>query len=526
MRHFFLSPLLVGAALATAATAAAQQGAPLVSHEHAKLVAPDAGAMDMFGAAVALDRGVALIGTPMDAELGMDAGAAWIFRRGTNAGAWHAEAKLLPADGAEMDMIGHGLALSGNRAATGAMGHDHAGADAGAVHVFAYDAATMTWSQEAELLAADPSAGAMFGFAVAMQGDRLLASAPGSGAAGAVYVFHRDQALGWRQVAKLEPAAGAALGTMVEFGYAVDLSGDHALIGAKGADLGADNTGAAFVFRRTAAGIWQEEALLAPAALKGGDWLGRSVALDGDTALLGSIGAQAVGPSAGAAHVFHRDGASGRWNEAATLVPADHRGGDWHGASVALEGDVALVGSMFDDDNGNASGSAYLYRRDRASGLWTEVCKFLSSDGAQFRTDDWFGNAAALSGNTALVGAFMESSQGIWAGAAYVCDWDVLGVAAMPVRAGLSNLVEVRHARPGQLVHLAFSTAGRGLHYEASLDVSFDLDRPAAAGHARADANGDAAIRVWLPSMLSGRQIWAQAAQWQWKSQVCTVTAR
>jgi hypothetical protein len=88
---------------------------------------------------------------------------------------------------------------------------------------------------------------------------------------------------------------------------------------------------------------------------------------------------------------------------------------DWFGNSVAIDGNLALVGAPGDDDNGWDSGSAYIYRFDGSS--WQEEAKLLASDGASY---DWFGNSVAIDGNLALVGAYGDDDNGSNSGSEYI----------------------------------------------------------------------------------------------------------
>jgi hypothetical protein len=102
------------------------------------------------------------------------------------------------------------------------------------------------------------------------------------------------------------------------------------------------------------------------------------------------------------------------------LTASDGAAGDWFGGSVALAGDYALVGAHYDDDNGYWSGSAYLFRWDGSS--WTEQQKLLASDGAAY---DMFGGSVALAGDYALyalVGADLDDDNGDGSGSAYIYD--------------------------------------------------------------------------------------------------------
>lgn len=341
---------------------------------------------------------------------------------------WKQQAKLAAADGAAFDSLGFSLALSGETALVGAQSVDvtGAGSNDGAAYVLVRDPDRGTWTQQARLVAGDPAAGDLAGFAVSLFGDTALVSAhmadPGGvSQSGAAYVFVRNPNQGtWAQQAKLV-ADDRLSGDL--FGRAVAVSGDTALIGANQVDAGGNNrSGAAYVFlRNPATGVWaQQRPRLVPTDSASGDEFGVSVSVSPDTALVGAYLAGSPGKAeAGAAYVFVRNPASGSWVQQAKLLADDGAGGDHFGLSVALSGDIALVGAPDADPGGRASaGAAYVFVRNPASGVWTQQAKLVSGDGM---ASDIFGSAVALSGNRAAVTARLATFDGqATTGVAYV----------------------------------------------------------------------------------------------------------
>jgi len=155
--------------------------------------------------------------------------------------------------------------------------------------------------------------------------------------------------------------------------------------------------------------FYTEQPKLAASDGEEGDWFGSSVALNGNTALVGAP----WDDGKGSVYVFVRDGSD--WLLEAKLTASDGEEGDWFGISVALEGDTALVGAPWDDDNGADSGSAYVFVRDGTT--WSQQAKLTASDAA---TGDRFANAVALDANTALIGAYRDDDNGYNSGSAYV----------------------------------------------------------------------------------------------------------
>src|SRR5262245_50641086 len=185
------------------------------------------------------------------------------------------------------------------------------------------------------------------------------------------------------------------------FGRTVALSGDTAVVGAFSADIGANvSQGSVYVFTRSG-GVWTLQQKLAASDGAYGDHFGSSVAISGDTVVVGARG-NAIGANGGqgSAYVFTRSG--GVWTPQQKLTANDGEPGDQFGASVAISGDTVVVGAEVDDIGGNETqGSAYVFTR--SGGVWTEQWKLTANDG---ELGDQFGSSAAISGDTLVVGAY------------------------------------------------------------------------------------------------------------------------
>jgi hypothetical protein len=274
--------------------------------------------------------------------------------------------------------------------------------------VYVFERLGTHWDEQAKILPPQPYLGDAFGDCVAVSGDTILVGDErDSGLKGAAHVFVKTLD-GWIQEAKLvlpDPASGDL------FGCSVALSGDTALVGAVEDDLvngSLDEEGTATVFVRNG-GVWTAQQVLEPPAAEDHGEFGYSVALSGDIALVGQ-----PEMDAGAGHVFVRSGSS--WSRQPVLLPSDPQAQDHFGESVALSGNTAVVGAYQDDHvNGssNNEGSAYVFATDGIS--WEEVAKLTASDAVP---QGLFGYDVALSGATAVIGADDSGA----AGAAYV-DW-------------------------------------------------------------------------------------------------------
>ena len=151
--------------------------------------------------------------------------------------------------------------------------------------------------------------------------------------------------------------------------------------------------------------------LLVPGSIQAGDWLGYSVDLDGDVAIVGAPLDDDQGSDAGVAYVY--DLTTGFLIH--ELLPDDGAANDRFGHSVAMHGSLAVVGALYDDDNGASSGSAYLF--DTATGQ--QLDKLVPSDG---EANDEFGRAVAIDGSRVLVGSYHDDDNGSQSGSAYEYD--------------------------------------------------------------------------------------------------------
>ena len=264
---------------------------------------------------------------------------------------------------------------------------------------------TATGSQLAMLLASDGSRGDQFGSSVAISGNTAIV--------GAYY----DDDLGFQsgsaylfdvtthtELAKLLPADGSASDV---FGYSVAISGTTAIIGAPYDD---DNggSGSAYLFDTTTG---NEIAKLLPSDGAADDNFGFSVAISGNIAVVGAVFADSSDHNSGCAYVF--DATTGQ--ELLKLLPDDGAINDEFGVSVAVSGSTAIVGSFHDDDHGSNSGAAYLF--DTTSGI--QVAKLVADDAT---SEDRFGRSVGIIGSTAIIGAHRDDENGVEAGSAYLFD--------------------------------------------------------------------------------------------------------
>ncbi len=418
MRH--LTPLLAAAAFAlSTAPAYADLGDQL-----AKLLADDGASGDQFGWSVAIspDGIGAIVGAVRDDDNGNDSGSAYLFDTTTG----RQIAKLLPDVGAMFDLFGYSVAISGATAIVGAAWDDDNGFSSGSAYLFD----TTTGEQLFKLLSDDGAVHDWFGYSVAISSDgiRTIVGAvldddngPESGSA---YLF--DTTTG-EQIAKLLADDGAEFDY---FGWSVAISGTTAIVGARGDNDNGLNSGSAYLFDTTTG---RPITKLLPNDGAAQDFFGYSVAISGATAIVGAYRDDENGEQSGSAYLF--DTTTGR--QIAKLLPNDGATEDRFGWSVAISGATAIVGAHLHDDNGNDSGSAYLFDISDPANP-TQIAKLLADDGA---ADDCFGVSVAISGATAIVGAAWDDDNGFSSGSAYLfdaagapaCPWDLDGSGAVGI---------------------------------------------------------------------------------------------
>ena len=198
-----------------------------------------------------------------------------------------------------------------------------------------------------------------------------------------------------------------------QFGVAVAIQGDVAVVGAPGATNG---TGAAYVFQKTTTG-WQFDQQL-PVNPSGASFFGSSVAIDGDRIVVGAPGDESFDVGAGAAYVFVH--APGKWTPEAKLIGSENSAFDNFGISVAIKGDTIVCGAFGNSDlNQTEVGSAYVFRR--VAGLWNQQQELTASDGASLAR---FGLSVAMNEDSIAVGADGDAELGFFSGAVYVFTFD------------------------------------------------------------------------------------------------------
>lgn len=340
-------------------------------------------------------------------------GAVYLFTK--TSGVWNEGQKLTASDGLPGDEFGYRVALApGTFVATAFSATVNGVVAQGSAYVFTETGGT--WSESQKLTASDGGLFDNFGASVALSGQLLVIGANGATVgnnAAQGAAYVFVKANGlWVEMQKLTADDGAAFDN---YGLSVALQGTTIIVGSPRATVGGNGAqGAAYVYTMSN-GVWSLSQKLTASDGAANDSFGESVALDRGTALIGAYNATVEGRfGQGAAYVY--SGTNGTLSETQKLTASDGAAGDNFGNAVALSGSKALIGADVATVNGHTSqGKAYLF--DRRGGSWSQLETLTSSDGT---TDDFFGAALALSGSTALVSSPHPSAAGhTFEGAAY-----------------------------------------------------------------------------------------------------------
>ncbi len=393
----------------------------------ARLIAADAGEWEGFGQPVAISGDTVLVSEPIDDQdcndpYGCRYGSVYVFTRDA-LGMWTEQAKLTASDRTKGDEFGGRIAISGDTAVIAAPESRAEGIQTGSAYIFSRDRSGV-WTQQAKLTASDAAGYDHFGNAVAISGDTVIIGAhrgdtPTLDDTGVAYVFQRDGAGTWTERNKLF-ADDAVVAS--DFGAAVAISGDTAIISAPHRSVIDLTIGPVYVFTRDGAGTWAQQAKLLGADTEYGDIFGVYIAISGDTAV---VGAQGDNATAGSAYVFARD-AAGRWTEEAKLIAADVADVPNMGFGVvAIDGDTVVVGT-YGTEAGVAGPRGYVFQRD-SDGVWGERA-VLGTLHADARVVSGF--AVAVSGTTTVLGSALDVNSPVpHSGAAYLFDLSCLSAA-------------------------------------------------------------------------------------------------
>ena len=369
-----------------------------------KILASDGQDEDHFGDAVETNGDFAMVGAPDADENGTDAGAVYVYEPINNQ--WTESAKLLAPDGADGDNFGGAVDMFGDLAIVGARFDDPDGS------AYIYRLSGNTWNLETKIVPNDGSTGDKFGNSVAIYNDRAAIGAYTYGGIGAVYIF-TYQSGNWIQTDKIIPADGEINDW---FGYSIDLNGDYLIVGNPTDNDNGTISGSAYVYHYSNG--WTLDKKIIGDDVDEADQFGCSVVIDGQYAVVGAKADEGVNgiPHAGSAYVFLNSIGS-NWEQTAKLWALDAENLQNFGYSVSIFGEYILIGAKQDSEVDTWSGAAYVFKKEGSSDNWLRQNKLFAEDGDDL---DLFGTSVHLYGTTAIISSVWDDDNGYNSGSAYI----------------------------------------------------------------------------------------------------------
>lgn len=286
--------------------------------------------------------------------------------------------KILAPDGTTYDNFGVSVDMSDDRVIVGAYRKTETNEyDKGRAYLFSTDGSFVCEMEAPDYWNADS-----FGSSVSISPSAVVVGAyRDARASGSVYIFSPTCEFVTKVSAPDRFKKGA-------FGYSLAVSEEYILVGAPKDDVFGVNSGSAYLF--TISGEFVTKLVAPYAHVNAG--FGWSVAMNDDLIVIGANRDETEGGMTGSAYIYTLDG-----DFITKIVPSDAKSLEQFGFSVAVSGDTIAVGAVWDNENGNAGGSAYIY-----SSEGTLVKKILASDGEEFA---FFGVSVAVCGDLVAVGA-------------------------------------------------------------------------------------------------------------------------
>ncbi len=301
--------------------------------------------------------------------------------------------------------FGNSVAVQGNILAVGAYQDDANGvSESGSVYICEKDLDAQKWIQTKKLSGVNTKEKDYFGNQVAISGNTLVVGVPRDDSkgidSGSAYVYQK-QGKDWKYVNKLYAADNDTPGD--RFGQSVAIDGDIIVVGANYDDQDVHSGGSAYIFKKSGSNWVKVQRIVS--SEQAGHQFGYSVAVDGSQVI---AGAPSNNGGQGAVFVFKKS--LNNWQEVQKIVASDGDPSDGFGNSVSMDGNKIAVGARSDKDNGNLSGSAYLF--EKSGDNWFQKKKFLAPDGVAL---DHFGHSVAVSGDTVVVGSpYDDDSLNLW----------------------------------------------------------------------------------------------------------------
>lgn len=429
---FLCAQALLGFLSFTGMVAWGQTPVSSIVSEDARLYAQTPRAGDYFGGTLAVGDSQVLVGATgpgaafvFDSDFSSREGTIFVFpskRSGTTA----APQTLRPPGVDSEDVFGSAVAVESGHAIVGAIGTEGPRGEvsrAGAAYAFRKQPDS-TWEYVQVIRPPSINPSEEFGHRIAMDGREAVittGTSTRSKEPGKAYIFKRRKDSTWEKTETLRASNGSSEGEYGgdNFGDAVAFEGDYIVIGAHREDGPSDripNAGAAYVFERQETGDWKEIQILRAHNADAQDYFATSVAVDGEQLLVGADGEDGLTDDqtdSGAVYVFQLE-SSGDWKPHQLLRLSDTSRTNV-GSSLAIDRERAVVGAFYADgprEGMKRTGIAYVLKRSR-TGRWQKEGLLYASNAARdakLHEDNtayhpYFGNTVALSDSLIVVGA-------------------------------------------------------------------------------------------------------------------------
>ncbi len=366
-----------------------------------------------YGKSVAVSGDTIVVGAPQDAFDNFISGAVHVYQLNVNDD-WSHIAKITGPEGELFQSFGRAIAIEHDTIVVSAIEVNNPNPALGIIFVYERDSNNQ-WNETGRIQSADIAPLDNFGSSVGISNNVIIVGAYFAETIGSVYVFEQEENGEWIEVQKLDPPVG---NENEQFGRSINIDHGRIIVGAPGNDLFGANSGSAHFFSQDERGLWSHESeIFSPEPQE--DWrFGWSVSVQDESVIVGSLGVSETpfGPRRGVAHVF-RHNAARDWEFESELLPKNTGELDGFGIQATIAGDNAIVSSLT-----SLSGRVHFFSRI-GSESWYELNSLAISDGS---TLDGFGASLALEGNIALVGE--HHSQQLASGGAYVFNLSLLSL--------------------------------------------------------------------------------------------------
>ncbi|MGO4920022.1 DUF7619 domain-containing protein [Maribacter spongiicola] len=377
---------------------------------------------------------------------------------------------ILASDSMPTELFGKKMSVSadGNTVAVSAYYDNEIGEKSGSVYIFEKQTDGSLLEIQ-KLTASNVMADLEFGFSIAFSAtDLIVSSYKEDNTAGTVYVFEQTINDTWVEKQKIVPSDKDLY---QQFGYSLASDGDYFIVGSPNdSDLGTWS-GSAYIFEKGANGLWVELQKLTASDGAEKDSFGISVAISGANIVVGADKNDDNGESSGSAYIFEKDN-NNSWSQTTKLIPNDGATSDFFGTSVAISKTWVVVGSRFQDTNGLDSGAAYIFEK-LSPGIWSQPEKLLAFDGTE---NDGFAHRVAINDTYLAISAPLDDDIGTNTGSVHLYEfgsnytWDFL------IKLNACNATPYRNF--GDDLSLSGSTLGVGTYYysKEGIAYAFEID--------------------------------------------------